>query len=105
MALISLFCSFVFTIAKKETGFWVFIFSGLVFIISDMSLCSVLTEHRGLWSGVTEVDGNVSSEDSARNQILGSKKVGQTNYSLQVLFPSLGCSLAPLQHQLSPLSR
>lgn len=38
-----------------------------VLIISDLSSCSVLTEHEGLWPEVIEVSGNVSSEDNTRN--------------------------------------
>lgn len=45
-------------------------------IISDPSLCCVLTEHDGLWPEVIEVSGNIFSGDNTRNSILGHKKVG-----------------------------
>ena len=48
-----------------------------LFVISDLSLCSVLTKHKGVWPEVIEVSGNVSSEDNVRTQILGHKKVGR----------------------------
>lgn len=49
----------------------------VVFIISDLSLHSVLTKHKGLWPEVIEVSGIVSSGDNIRNQIVGHKKAGE----------------------------
>lgn len=73
LALVHLFCSCVLPVVKRNR---ISIFC-VVFIISDLSLCSVLTEYKQLCPEVTEVSGNVSYEDNTRNQILGHKKVGQ----------------------------
>lgn len=68
----------------------------VVFIISDLSLHSVLTKHRGLWPEVIEVSGIVSSEDNIRNQIVGHKKAGENQLFSSGTISSLGFSLAPL---------
>lgn len=72
-------------------------------IISDPSLCCVLTEHEGLWPEVLEVSGNVSSGDNTKKLDSGPQESWPKHtVFLHILFPSLGFSSATLQHPLSP---
>lgn len=78
---ISWFClvcfAVLFLLLKKEIGSRVCVCACVVFIISELSLHSVLKKHKGLGPEVIEVSGIVSSEDNKRNQIVGHKKVGK----------------------------